>query len=135
MFKDATPAGRRYTVRFLSAMAIYAAIFFAARPFEAHYASTPLRIAIALGLALSVMGVIAAIGRYLVEEADEYQRMMQAQAVIWATGITLSVSTLWGYLAVMRLAPDLPSVDVFVVFNAGWLLITAVRKLAAAFGR
>ena len=132
MFKDATPAGRRYTVRFLSAMAVYAVIFFAARPFDVRYASTPLRVAIALGLALSVLGVIVAIGRYLIEEADEYQRMIQAQAVIWATGITLSVSTLWGYLAVMRLVGDLPAADVFLVFNAGWLLVTAVRKV---FGR
>ena len=132
MFKDATPAGRRYTVRFLSAMAVYAVIFFAARPFEVRYASTSLRVAIALGLALSVIGVVAAIGRYLVEEQDEYLRLMQAQAVIWATGITLAVSTLWGYLAVMRLVGDLPAVDVFVVFNAGWLLVTGVRKV---FGR
>ena len=129
MFKDATPAGRRYAVRFLSAMGVYAAIFFVARPFEAHYASVPLRVAIALGLALSVIGVIAAVGLYLLEEADEYQRMLQAQAVIWATGITLSVSTLWGYLAVMRLARDLPAVDVFIVFNAAWLAVTGVRKV------
>ena len=130
MFKDATPAGRRYAVRFMSAMAVYAVIFFTARPFQAHYASAPLRVVIALGLALSVIGVIAAVGLYLLEEADEYQRMVQAQAVIWATGLTLSVSTLWGYLAVMRLTRDLPSVDVFILFNAGWLLVTGLRKVS-----
>ncbi len=129
MFKDATSAGRRYIVRFLSAMAVYAAIFFTARPFGSHYASAPLRVAIALGLALAVIAAIVSIGLYLIEEADEYQRMVKAQEVIWATGLTLAATTMWGYLAVMQLARDLPAADVFVLFNACWLLVTGVRKV------
>ncbi len=129
MFKDATPAGRRYTVRLLASMALYAAVFLTARPFTATYASVPLRIAVALALACSVIGVVAAIGRYLVEEDDEYLRQRQAQAVIVATGLTLSVCTLWGYLAVMRLVGDLPACDVFVLFNASWLAVIAARRV------
>ena len=128
MFKDATPAGRRYAARLMASMAVYAAIFFSARPFTVLYASVPLRWGIALGLAGSVVGVLAAIGRYLVEEDDEYLRMRQAQAVILATGLTLSACTLWGYLAVMRLVRDLPLVDVFPLFSASWLVVVAARR-------
>ena len=129
MFKDATPAGRRYAVRLMASMAVYAAVFFTTRPFTVVYASTPLRVTIALALAASVIGVVAAIGRYLVEEEDEYLRMRQAQAVILATGLTLSACTLWGYLALMRLVADLPAVDVFILFNASWLLVVAGRRV------
>ena len=51
------------------------------------------------------------------------------QAVLAATALTLSVVTFWGYLAVFRLAPPLPAHDIFVVFNACWLIVVVARRL------
>ena len=129
MFKDASPAGRRYILRFLTPMAVYALVFFVAAPVSRTTASVAVRVAIALVLAGAVIAAIAAIGRYLVEEEDEYLRMRVAQAVIMATGLTLSVCTLWGYLAAVRVVPDLSTVNIFPMFSAAWLAVVTLRRL------
>ena len=124
-----TPAVRRYLVRLLGSLSVYGVIFFAMRPFDTRYASAPLRAALAGALALSTLGAVWAIARYLVEEDDEYLRVRQTQAVLAATGLTLAAYTLWGDLAVFGLAGELPAYDIFPVFSASWLLATAVRRV------
>lgn len=124
-----TPAVRRYLVRLLGSLGVYGAIFLVMRPFDTPYASPAVRAALAGALALSTLGAMWAIARYLVEEKDEYLRVRQTQAVLAATGLTLAVYTLWGYLAVFRLAGELPAYDIFPVFSAAWLLSVGVRRL------
>ena len=48
--------------------------------------------------ALPIIGIFGAIGRYLVEEQDEYVRMLMVRQTLWASGFTLSVATIWGFL-------------------------------------
>jgi len=48
--------------------------------------------------ALPIIGIFGAIGRYLVEEQDEYVRMLMVRQTLWASGIALSVATVWGFL-------------------------------------
>ena len=48
--------------------------------------------------ALPIIGIFAAIGRYLVEEQDEYVRMLMVRQTLWASGIALSLATIWGFL-------------------------------------
>ena len=48
--------------------------------------------------ALPIIGIFATIGRYLVEEQDEYVRMLMVRQTLWASGFTLSVATIWGFL-------------------------------------
>ena len=48
--------------------------------------------------ALPIIGIFAAIGRYLVEEQDEYVRMLMVRQTLWASGFALSVATIWGFL-------------------------------------
>jgi hypothetical protein len=48
--------------------------------------------------ALPIIGIFAAIGRYLVEEQDEYVRMLMVRQTLWASGIALSAATIWGFL-------------------------------------
>src|SRR4029453_4596542 len=47
---------------------------------------------------LAAIGIFAAIGRYLVEEQDEYVRMLMVRQTLWASGFTLSLVTIWGFL-------------------------------------
>ena len=123
------PVERRYVVRLLSFMALYGAVFLSTKPFQTVHAAAAVRWTLALLLALSTLGAVWAIARYLVEEDDEYLRMRQAQAVLGATGLTLAVYTLWGYLAVFGLARGLPAYEIFPVFSACWLLTTAARRV------
>lgn len=122
-------AGRRYALRLGASMAVYGVTFLAADPFHAAYGAPAVRWTLALLLALSTLGAVWAIARYLVEEDDEYLRARQARAVLGATGLTLAVYTLWGYLAYFGLAGELPAYDIFPVFSACWLASSAVQRV------
>lgn len=47
--------------------------------------------------ALAIIGMFVAIGRYLIEEQDEYLRMLMVRQSLWASGFSLSVATIWGF--------------------------------------
>src|SRR5260221_9445032 len=48
--------------------------------------------------ALPIVGIFGAMGRYLVEEQDEYVRMLMVRQMLWASGFALSCATVWGFL-------------------------------------
>jgi hypothetical protein len=48
--------------------------------------------------ALPIVGIFAALGRYLIEEQDEYVRMLLVRQMLWASGFALSLATVWGFL-------------------------------------
>ena len=48
--------------------------------------------------ALPIVGIFVAMGRYLVEEQDEYVRMLMVRQILWASGFVLSLATVWGFL-------------------------------------
>jgi hypothetical protein len=48
--------------------------------------------------ALPIIGIFGAMGRYLVEETDEYVRMLMVRQTLWASGFTLSLATIGGFL-------------------------------------
>jgi len=74
--------------------------------------------ALAVLPALPIIGIFVLIGRYLVEEQDEYLRMRMIRQILWATGLTLTATTLWGFLEDAGL-PHLPMFYVAVVWFAG----------------
>lgn len=128
MFKG-RPVERRYVVRLMSFMAVYGAVFLSTKPLQTVYAAPAVQWTLALLLALSTLGAVWAIARYLIEEDDEYLRLRQTQAVLGATGLTLAVYTLWGYLAVFGLTGELRAYDIFPVFSGCWLLAIGVRRV------
>ncbi len=87
----------RYNRRVIILSLIYAACLFAAvYCFKHQLLAGPLAYVAAVLPALPIIGVLAAIGRYLTEETDEYLRMMMARQALIATGFALSISTAWG---------------------------------------
>ena len=68
--------------------------------------------------ALAVAGVIWSILRYLSEEEDEYRRLLMAKAFIAATGLTLVITTAWGFVQNFAGAPMVSLMYVFVLFIA-----------------
>jgi hypothetical protein len=50
--------------------------------------------------ALPIIGVFWAVFRLLVEVDDEYQRLLFAKQTLLATGITLTIVTIWQFLNV-----------------------------------
>jgi hypothetical protein len=57
-----------------------------------------LKYVVAVLPALPIVGIFVAIGRYLVEEQDEYVRMLMVRQTLWASAFMLTLATVWGFL-------------------------------------
>ena len=94
-----SPAVRRYVRRLAVLMATYLVTLFAAvRLLRSHSVEGPAAYALAILPALPVIGVFWAVMRLLIEEADEYLRMLLVRQVMIATGFCLSVMTILEFL-------------------------------------
>ena len=81
--------------------------------------SGPLAVVVAILPALPIIGVFAAMGRYLVEETDEYIRMLTARQSFYATGFALSVATIWGFLESFEIVGHVESFYIAVLWFGG----------------
>ena len=63
---------------------------------------------IALLPAIPILGMIWVMGRYLVEEQDEYLRHKAMIASLVGLGLVLSVGSFWGFLETFGLVPHVP---------------------------
>jgi hypothetical protein len=105
---------RRYMRRFLPAMGAYAAVLFASmRLYKTYDLAPPLLWLVAVAPALPLIGAIAAIGLYLKEEDDEFQRTLAINAHVLATGLMLAIMTVWGFLEQFHLVAHLPAWTAF----------------------
>jgi hypothetical protein len=84
---------------------------------------------LALLPSLSIAYLVWALGRYLVEEDDEYQRMRQIQSALMATGFLLVVASAWGFLEVFALAPHAEGFWAVGVWAVGLGLGNLVQNL------
>ena len=113
-------ARRRLQLRFLLLMAAYFALLFAVDFLLKTYSvPQPLKYLAAIAPAAPMVGVIVALGLYLAQEADEFRRVQLVQAMLWGIGLTLAVTTVWGFLESFAGAPRLPLTWVFPIFCLG----------------
>jgi hypothetical protein len=125
------PAYRRYTRRMLPLSVLYAAaIMLASWLVPDNAPADALTIGLALLPGIAVVGWIWTMGRLLVELDDEYLRMLEVRKFLIATGVALSVCSVWGILELFT--PDVPRMPVFLVFPlwcAGLFVGTIVNRL------
>lgn len=74
-----------------------------------------LRVLLAVLPGLAIIGVFWAIGRLMVEEEDEFLRMLTVRQALVATAIALSAASVWGFLE---------SADLVVHLDAWWWAVT-----------
>jgi xanthosine utilization system XapX-like protein len=93
-------AEKRYVIRLAATMVAYVTSLFAMKRWlDSPWPPTGIWLDVAAVIpALPILAAIGVVGRYLVEETDEYQRTLLVRAVLWATGATLTVTTVWGFL-------------------------------------
>lgn len=92
-------AWKRYNVRVVWLALLYSGLLVpAVYGFKHHLIPEALKYLVAVLPALPVIGIFAAIGRYLVEEQDEYVRMLMVRQTLYASAFSLSVATVWGFL-------------------------------------
>lgn len=104
-----TAALKRYNWRVLQLSLAYGVlVLIAVYCFKHQLVPAQARYGLAILPALPIIGIFFSMGRYLVEEQDEYVRMLMVRQVLWATGITLSAATIWGFLQTFDLVgnPD-----------------------------
>jgi hypothetical protein len=97
-------AWKRYNVRVIWLSLLYAAFLLpAVYGFKHQIVTGWAAYPVAILPALPIIGIFVALGRYLIEEQDEYVRMLMVRQILWASGFTLSLATIWGFLDNFRL--------------------------------
>lgn len=125
-----SPAHRRYVWRVAAAMAGYLVTLFAAELFIDDRGLTgPGAWLLALLPGLSVAVVFWALGRLVVEEEDEYLRILLVRQVLIASGITMIVATVYGFLEMYRLVPHAEAFYLTWLFFIGLGIGAIVNKL------
>jgi hypothetical protein len=81
--------------------------------------ATPLRYAIAILPALSIIAVFGELGRYLINETDEYLRDRMVRQTLYASGFSMALATLWGFLEALADAPHVPAYYIACVWFFG----------------
>jgi hypothetical protein len=131
-----SPAGWRYNKRVVVLSLIYAALLIGAvYGFKHHLVSGAFAWIVAILPALPIIGIFAAIGLYLVEEQDEYVRMLMVRQTLWASGFALSIATVWGFLESFELVNHVEVYWVSVLWFGGLGLGNFANKLTIGRGR
>jgi hypothetical protein len=113
-----SPAMRRYILRLAVATTAYLVTLAIAVRFVG-VVEGPLAYLLALLPGVSVAGMFWAIGRLMIEEQDEYQRMLLVRQSLVATGFTLSVVTIWGFLENFNLVQHVDAFFIAVLWFFG----------------
>jgi len=123
-------AWKNYNVRVIWLTALYGVFLIAAvYGFKHHLLSAFVAWIAAVLPALPIIGIFAAMGRYLVEESDEYVRSLIVRQSLWASGFALSVATIWGFLESFELVGHVDSYMIAVVWFFGQGVGSVVNRL------
>ena len=121
-------AQRRYLVRFWPIIGLYVVTVLGVTwLFNNQPPEGPIKFVIAVLPALPIIGVLYVMGRYLVEEQDEFLRLQLVIGLLIATGLTLSFCAVWGFLEIYHLVPVIGVFDIswgyFAAMGLGRLLV------------
>ena len=126
-------ATRRYNRATIILSVAYAALLFAAQIAILRYGlSGPVAYLVAILPAAPIIAMFVTIGRYLVEERDEYLRMLMVRQSLVASGFALSIATAWGFLESFDLVEHLDAYWIAVVWFVGLGVGSCVNKMIAA---
>lgn len=132
MYKSPAQARYNRTVIYLSLL--YAAgLIGAVYAFKHHYVGGALAYVVAVLPALPILGIFAAIGRYLIEEKDEYIRMQMTRQALIASAFALSIATVWGFLENFDLVGHVDGYYISVLWFGGLGIGGCANSLGNAY--
>jgi hypothetical protein len=106
MTRYRSPAMRRYVIRLAVLMTAYIALLFGSiHLFQQTHPTGVAAYALAIAPALPIVGVFWTVMRLLVEEQDEFVRMLLVRQCLIATGFCLTIVTIWEFLQNFELVP------------------------------
>lgn len=85
--------------------------------------------AVALAPGLAMVGIFYAYGMLIIEQKDEFIRMLVLRQFIMATGIALTFATVWGFLEEFGLVEHIFSYYVAVAWIVGFAFGGLVNRL------
>jgi len=101
-----SPAIRRYMIRLIVLVSLYlVTLFTAVMMFKAQAVSGVPAVILAILPALPIIGVFWAVMRFLIEEPDEFMRMLLVRQCLVATGFCLTIMTVWEFLQNFDILP------------------------------
>lgn len=130
MAKIKSPSQRAYIRRMVALMALYlAAVIGGSLAKSAGLLNDVTTVAVAVTSGLCIAGVFWAIGRLIVEEQDEFLRMLIVRQALIATGLSLSIASIHGFLSVFDVLPRIDLYWVAILWFAGLLVGGVSNKL------
>ncbi|MEP3422434.1 MAG: hypothetical protein ABJN35_11910 [Erythrobacter sp.] len=101
-------AQRRYVKRVAICSSLYLATF-ALMTFLDQEVELPFAVRVMIGIlpGLAVSGIFWAIGRLIVEEQDEFMRMLIIRQSLIASAMALTSASVWGFLETADIAPHI----------------------------
>lgn len=116
--RPAGAARRRYNRRVFWLTGLYAVLVLGwALVMKATHPPLLVRYVMALVSAAPAVGTIVALGLYLAEEADEFRRRLLAEAMLWAVGAVMVLTTVWGFVEMFADGPHLLLALIFPIFS------------------
>lgn len=129
----ASAVATRYNRRMLATSFAYViGLGVAISLFRGQDISKPVAALLSLLPTLPILGMIWAMGRYVIEETDEYLRARTITAALVATGILLAIATFWGFLTTFEVAPAVPMWMAVPVWALGLGIGQLVNKVRGA---
>ena len=130
-----TVAWKRYNVRVIWLSLLYGAFLLpAVYGFKHHLIAGALAWVVAVLPALPIIAIFASMGRYLIEEQDEYVRMLMVRQMLWAMGFTISCATVWGFLDNFGLVGHVDGYWIVMVWYIGLAIGSIINKLTLGDG-
>ena len=115
------PVMKRYRRRLVVSMLAYTvALLGSLSLLRGAHLEGPLLWIVAAAPAVPILGVLVAMGLYLKEEPDEFERTVHVEAMLWGLGAVLGVSTVWGFLGNANVVPAPPPFLIFPLFCLVW---------------
>ena len=110
----------RYNRRMLAASAVYViGLFGAIWAHDNLGLPTAAAFLVALAPSIGVLLMIAAMGRLIAEETDEYLRHRYVRSSLFGLGTLLTLATIWGFFEQFDLVPHAPTWMAVPVFAIG----------------
>lgn len=124
------PAIKRYNRRVIGLSLLYGLfILIAVYGFKHQLLHGLVAYVVAILPALPIIGIFGAMGRYLVEEQDEYVRMLMVRQTLWAGSFALSIATIWGFLESFDLVGHIDAWNIVIVWFLGLGVGSIINKV------
>lgn len=125
-----SPAHRQYVRRLMIAMTAYlVTLMLAIQLVGDRDMDGPAAWVLAALPGLCITSIFWAIGKYLVEEKDEYLRVLLIRQSLIATGFALSLATIWGFLENFGMVEHIPAFYIAILWFVGLAIGSLVNRL------